>query len=105
LLLGDISFATIEPGFERHWTVRKVGSALARAFASRFFLARPVTTFCDSDLAIFGAPAVTAILRSCRFRRAAWAADPKPLPLFRVAQAESLPGSKFVWAGLWTDCG
>jgi hypothetical protein len=105
LLFGDISFATAEPKLDCRRTVRKVGSASAFAFASRFFLARPVTTFCVSDLAIFLAPAVTAILRSCRFRLAAWAAEPKALPLFRVAQAESSPVRRIVGIALWIACG
>jgi hypothetical protein len=81
LLLGDTSFATVEPKFDCRRTVRKVGSASACAFASRFFLARPAGRFRNSDLAIVLASAVAANLRSCRCRRAALAAKRSCAPL------------------------
>jgi hypothetical protein len=54
----------------------------------------PLPSSANSDLATFLASAVTAILNSRRFQLAVRAAKWKPLPLCRVAQADSEPLAK-----------
>jgi len=91
-------------------TVRKVGSALACAFASRFFLARPASRFLRfQPCGLSRSPRWRQSRAPCRFRPAAPGLHMEVVPVCRVAQADSF-GFRTIVVGLyvgslWAGCG